>query len=1398
MELYDSQYLLIIIPCVVIAVIFLFFWLFMKETSYDEVLAKQKRDVKPIPAKVDKKKSEKKKNKKKENPNGNLHESDSESAVRDMDLMDVLGPDEEPPVQILSPVVETSSGLKERKKKDKKSARSVHDETAGKDTEGLKVVGKRMELPVSKQLTPPDVQSSKRKSGHKKQKNGTDDAQDVRNAYIKEHTESLQNVTKKQDPVETKLHESAPGKPARKIPPKKQKSEAAPAVIEEVLIKSAVYVALMDNAEASASGEKKDPVDVDKSQMINSGVQKANAKKQRNEYDRENADIKFKDFISSLKIMTFNAEEAISVAEILREKPVLQDVWQKLGGKSDLVTSLQHQLQEKDKLLRAFQEESALSNEKCKQFSQELVTEKQKASVIETKLREQRSALEKELGALQNKLQVSYQDHMNETQMQFRQLQEQIEALQQENRILRDAVSKAPTQLENKQSTELNKLRQDYARLMNEFTEKTNRLQQEEVQKKNLEVSYEQTVEQLKAQLQEEVERRQEDMQKYLRNITTEHEKRLVEVQAAKQDLQSKLLVAENEIGNKNKEVQSLHSKLTDNLVSKQQLEEKVVLLLDAEQKRANTDDVLKLQAQELLEQKGTMNAQMQNLHAQLASQASAVCLVEDLHQTIAERENKLKRMEESLESERIKVANQEQEFQNLQKANRTLTNEIQKLQAQTSEQASALYMVEQMQKSIEDRDEKIKTVEELLETGLIQVANKGEEIEALDKENRILKQRILALEIEKAAQVSSSSLMADLHQTIDEQNKQIQSAKELLEAENIKMEINEREIQALKEDNEMLKQEGQEAQFQKTELVSTASKLEQAENIIRKKEQEVNSLKDSLSESAQALSNKATKIQDLEERNEKVILQITELRYQMESQVSLAEELQETVFEQERKINNVEGQLEVELSEVVNHQQTIKALQEEIETLQKKVQIAQHQKADQISAESNVKELENMIGKKEKEVYSLKVALEDSSKESTGIVSEMQSVAHENTILKIEIQELHNKVAEQEGELLKSELLLNVLGDKDQELTTLQQNNESLKADVEHQRKKNNELREKNWKAMEALTSTEKLLQDKVNKTAKESSQQVAALRSETKEMLRKLFPRVSVSSNLDYSDWMEAFERQAHKALSEKHKEGKMVTEHKLKENEEMLQLECEKYKMVLAETEGILQRLQDSVEEEEGKWKIKLDDSQRELLQMKLRITSLEDELQKLKREGREAENLIKRRDYLTSELEKVESERATYVTEVRELKVLLTELQKKLDDSCAEAIKQNEELNLLKTQLSETLTKLKTEQLETQKVVSNLQQAQESLNTIQAEIAKSIEDGSVVENSEISDVKEQLETKEKITLNLNQDVIHLQQLLQTLLQQLSKGRESSQNVIVQLEEKATRVLKGGTSV
>ncbi|XP_041069793.1 kinectin isoform X2 [Carcharodon carcharias] len=1390
MEFYESQYLLIIIPAVVIAVIFLFFWLFMKETSYDEILAKQKRDVKLVPAKVDKKKNEKKKNKKKENPNGNLHESDSESAVRDFELMDTLTPDDEPPIHIVSPIVEVSAGLKERKKKDKKTSRPMQEEPLGRDFEGSKPAAKKNEPPpVTKQPTPPEMSSSKRKTGHKKHKNGTDEpAQDIRN--IKEHTESVQSVTKKQEPMllsmETKPHESGLGK--RKTAPKKQRIEPVSASVENLPLKSTVYIAL-DNAEGGGHAEKRDAVVDDKSEVISSAMQKPAAKKQRNEYDKENADIKFKDFLSSLKTMTFTEEEAIYVADILKEKAiVLQDIWQKPGVKCDPVPGLQQQLQDKEKLLQALQDEVTLSNDKCKQLNQELVTEKQKANVVETKLREQRTALEKELGALQNKLQVSYQDHMNETQMQFRQLQDQTEALKQENRILRDAVSKAPTQMESKQSTELNKLRQDYARLMNELTEKTNRLQQEEAQKKNLEVSYEQTVQQLKTQLQEEVERRQEDMQKFLRNITTEHEKRLTEVQGAKQDLQSKLLVAENEIGNKTKEVQSLHSKLTDTMVSRQQLEQKIMQMVTAEQKRATADETLKKQVQDLLEQKQAMTAQIQNLHAQMASQASAVCVVDELQKTIAEKEKQIKMMEESLEDRHLHVTSKEQDIQSLQKEKKTLTAEVQKLQVQTSEQASALCMLEQMQKGLQERDEKIKTVEELLETGLIQVANKREEIEDLREENKTLNQKIQELQMTNAEQVASASMVAELQKTIHEKNEKIDSIESVLQSQLCAIENNDKTMQALKNDNDVLREQAKNAQ-----QVSTAAKLENLEETIRMQEQEVDSLKAALVDSREAAAKKMSEIQDVLQENDELKLQVHQLHSEINKQadsVSMVAELQKALADKAREIKKVEDQLEKELLKLENNEQKFQDLQEDHNLLKKQVENVQLQTAEQVSTKTNlIKESQIIIESKEQEINNLKATLCNSREEVAIFVTKLQDLQHENAGLKIQIQQLYDKTNEQDSALLKSEVLLNVLSGKDQEIDSLHREMESLKAAVNQQRKKNNELREKNWKAMEALTSTEKMLQDKVNKTAKEKDQQVVAVQSLTRDVLKKLFPRVLVASTSEYSEWLQEFEIAAQKTLSSLLAEQTKVMEHKEKDGEEMhamLQLECEKYKTVLAETEGILQRLQSSVEEEEGKWKLKLEESQQALMQMQSSARTLEQELERVKRESTEAESLRKRSTHLASELEKVESERATCVTEVRE---------KKLDDSCAEAIKQNEELNLLKTQLAETLVKLKTEQNEAQNVVSNLFKADESLKVIQAEIARTRRDGNAIDNSDISEVK--IDTK-KTSVDLDQNIIQLQQLLKTLILQLSKGRENSQHVTLQLEQQVTEVLKEGASV
>lgn len=266
--------------------------------------------------------------------------------------------------------------------------------------------------------------------------------------------------------------------------------------------------------------------------------------------------------------MMFSEEEALCVVDLLKEKSgVIQDALKKYN-KGEL-TALVHQLQEKDKLVTALKEDAASMKDRCKQLTQEMMAEKERSSVVIARMKDRIGTLEKEHNVFQNKMHVSYQE-TQQMQMKFQQVREQMEAeiahLKQENGILRDAVSNTTNQLESKQSAELNKLRQDYARLVSELTEKTGKLQQEEVQKKNAE----QAVTQLKVQLQE-AERRWEEVQSYIRKRTAEHE-------AAQQDLQSKFVAKENE-------VQSLHSKLTDTLVSKQQLEQRLMQLMESEQK---------------------------------------------------------------------------------------------------------------------------------------------------------------------------------------------------------------------------------------------------------------------------------------------------------------------------------------------------------------------------------------------------------------------------------------------------------------------------------------------------------------------------------------------------------------------------------------------------------------------------------------------------------------------------------------------------------------------------------------------------------------------------------------------------------------------------------------------
>ncbi|GAA6108814.1 kinectin isoform X2 [Tachysurus ichikawai] len=1272
-EVADSQYLLILAPSLVIILMFLFFWLFMKETSYDEVLARQKRDLKLPPLKIDaRKKSEKKKNKKKENNGsggGGGKGGESQEDTQEFDLVDATSsslnnevPEVVPvplPVPVPVPVQsEPPTGMRERKKKEKKAkaaasasvataaARSVPVTTEKAEVNGSKpAVRKEQPVLLTKQPSPPQAQApppppaAAETTGKKKAKKQKSEAEEPP-AEVKPDQSPV--VVKKVEPVlaEHKLQDGAApvaGPPApttstgsgrRKS--KKQKMEVA-VTGNETLVQSSPPASQNNSAPpANHQSSKNDEVAAPSPARAST----KQSKKQKNETDKENSRVKLKELLASLGGLVLSDADVVSVVSLLRDKsPNALDSWYKSATKFEPTAQ---QLAEKERLLTTLQEEASIAKDKVKQLSQELQAEKQKNNRAEAMLREQRVAMEKEMNVMQAKAQGSYQE-LQSMQMKFQTLREQMEGqinrLQKENSIFRDAVSSASTQIDNKQNTELNNLRSECSSLMKDLAEIKNKLQQEELQRKSLEVNYKQNVSQL-----EDAKRRWEELQSYLHSVNTEREK----LQAAKQDLQSQLLAVETEMNNKNKEIQTLHSSLTDTMVSKEQVEQKVMRLLEVSQHNLQPDNSLQAQVQDLISENKSLKVQIESLQHQVTSQVNAVSHFEELQKLLAEKELQRKSLEDSLNAERSSGASRETNLQVFHSENVLLKAEVLRVNTQISEQVSSLLAMDQLKQSLQEKEEKIKTVEAVMETGLIQVANKEEELKAIREENDRLKRHVKALQQQTAEQKQSDT--------------------------------------------------------------------------------------------------------------------------------SLLEELQRQIQEKDEKIRAVEESLQSSLKKELSRVKVIEDLQKQLEKVAAELDKVQSRGTQEnTDMRAQLLELQSQLATKEQEIQVLQKEKEEKSRQAEEKIEQKQ---------------------QQMASAVPSKELLTAIAEKDRQLSEVQSELHELKENVELYRRKNNELREKNWCAMEALSATETMLQGKLSKTVKESQSLLEAAEAECRAVLHRLLPHVPLPNEQSHKVWLQNFESsmteastremaavsQAGSAPGADDTSVQDLTE-KLKEAEEtqkVLQKDCETYKKVLADTEGILQRLQSSVEQEECHWREKLELAQTELREITLKVTVLEQEVDRLSSDG-ELESLRREKQHLESELERAERESATYVSEVRELKDLLTELQSKLDGSYTEAVRQNEELNLLKTQLTETLGKLKMEENERLKVAGDLYKAQQSLELIQEEILKEAGLSNLIQNSSLTTDAEEIEHKEKMAVGLKQTVQELQELLQTVNRQLTKGQE-----------------------
>ncbi|XP_052272910.1 ribosome-binding protein 1-like isoform X7 [Dreissena polymorpha] len=486
----------------------------------------------------------------------------------------------------------------------------------------------------------------------------------------------------------------------------------------------------------------------------------------------------------------------------------------------------------------------------------------------------------------------------------------------------------------------------------------------------------------------------------------------------------------------------------------------------------------------------------------------------------------------------------------------------------------------------------------------------------------------------------------------------------------------------------------------------------------------EANSLKQKVSIMEKEMSSNMLKLNSsentcttLKKKVEKLEAEIKRL----ESQSSTGSVLEKRIDELSQELRSLESKNKSLEGERVSREQAVDMAQKECVNLKIKLQ----------ELERALTESDNSTREREERLKSLK---QENSQLSTELKTTQEKV-----------QETQAKSSQMNGDVRESENTISMedhhkqLSDKDAQLTKLTTEMQTtiskvaeLESQLETQKQKNNDLRTKNWKAMEALNQTEKSVNDKVQSAIKEKMDALSSNQREVesydKTLLQRLFPEVTVASKASHKEWMTEFEQQisAHnKALKqsssassdnsaklevrvselESHIEELKTRQAEAESSRDKLQsaleesdsasaklqLQVGQYRNVLSETENKLTQLENSVEAEEKKWQERLAAKEEELTQLKNEHASakssgsdsqeMKDRLLDLESQFRTSQDQC---SLLQSQLKQAESRTTEYtvhITELQKTSTAVTEVNaelEKLKVSLAGEQKKNKDL------------------------------------------------------------------------------------------------------------------------
>ncbi|XP_078315273.1 uncharacterized protein LOC111131437 isoform X6 [Crassostrea virginica] len=520
------------------------------------------------------------------------------------------------------------------------------------------------------------------------------------------------------------------------------------------------------------------------------------------------------------------------------------------------------------------------------------------------------------------------------------------------------------------------------------------------------------------------------------------------------------------------------------------------------------------------------------------------------------------------------------------------------------------------------------------------------------------------------------------------------------------------------------------------------------------------------------------------------------------------------------------------ELEEKLKTSESAKSsVESSLKTTEKKLQEAENQK------NSLQQELENMKMENKKLSEEAKISRErplgdgqEAPKPNGDIHGEDKAAEY-----KTALEEYKKMVAEKEKTIqgLQSDIEV-----KKKEASTLLEQ-------AETQKKKNNDLREKNWKAMDALEKAEKSASDKISRVEKEVKEQSTLAVTETekydKAVLQRLFPEISLADKMNHKDWMSNFEKQATskiKAASEKKDDSAKVKE--LEESKKSLQSQLSELQKKVSESAKLDIKVKDleskntQLQKELGAIKTtsssQIAEAQNEIKSLKDKVTQVEKEKAELESKASQGGSSDARVLELEEENKKLQKQVEDYLAVLQTTESKLQQLEnsvegeerkwqdkaealtRELQQTKDEVVSLKQDINKLKNSeealteldfayrcLEKSLTQISDEMkdkvlsLEGQLKISEdkcsqlqdqVDEAEVRISTLQSSIQQS---NTTVSAKEVQDLQGQLDSEKKKSKDLASQIVKLNGIIKTGQDAIHQEQELVTKLKQQLEER-----------